>query len=87
MLEDSNATLLLTETNLMGKISFTKEIIDLKDASSYAKEKHNPAPTDTPNDLAYVIYTSGSTGPAKGVMIEHHNLVNFSCWHADWTLK
>lgn len=84
MLEDSNATLLLTETNLIDKISFAKKVIDLQDENNYAKEKHNPVPINTPIDLAYVIYTSGSTGPAKGVMIEHHNLVNFSCWHADY---
>ncbi|MFS4449722.1 amino acid adenylation domain-containing protein, partial [Maribacter sp. 2307UL18-2] len=32
------------------------------------------------NDLAYVIYTSGSTGHPKGVMIEHHSVVNRLLW-------
>ncbi|MCU6502642.1 amino acid adenylation domain-containing protein, partial [Rugamonas sp. A1-17] len=31
-------------------------------------------------DLAYIIYTSGSTGMPKGVMIEHHALVNRLQW-------
>ena len=30
-----------------------------------------------PESLAYVIYTSGSTGMAKGVMVEHRQLVNY----------
>lgn len=34
----------------------------------------------TPVDLAYVIYTSGSTGMPKGVMIEHHSVVNRLIW-------
>ena len=33
-----------------------------------------------PNDLAYIIYTSGSTGNPKGVMIEHHSLINRLNW-------
>ncbi len=37
----------------------------------------NPqVPALTPRHLAYVIYTSGSTGIPKGVMVEHHGLVN-----------
>ncbi|RKS87567.1 non-ribosomal peptide synthase protein (TIGR01720 family)/amino acid adenylation domain-containing protein [Orbus hercynius] len=30
----------------------------------------------TANDLAYIIYTSGTTGRPKGVMIEHHCVIN-----------
>ncbi|WP_392564159.1 amino acid adenylation domain-containing protein [Orbus wheelerorum] len=30
----------------------------------------------TANDLAYIIYTSGTTGKPKGVMIEHHSVIN-----------
>ncbi|MBW8687177.1 non-ribosomal peptide synthetase [Chitinophaga rhizophila] len=40
----------------------------------------NPEKINTPASLAYVIYTSGSTGNPKGVMIEHHSLVNRLVW-------
>nr|CAA38631.1 delta-(L-alpha-aminoadiphyl)-L-cysteinyl-D-valinesynthetase (ACV synthetase) [Aspergillus nidulans] len=36
----------------------------------------NPAPSSTSTDLAYIIYTSGTTGKPKGVMVEHHGVVN-----------
>jgi len=40
-------------------------------------DNENNLNRDIPADsLAYCIYTSGSTGNPKGVMIEHHNLVN-----------
>ncbi|GAB0105333.1 hypothetical protein JMUB6875_43110 [Nocardia sp. JMUB6875] len=32
------------------------------------------------DDLAYVIYTSGSTGNPKGVMVEHHSVINRLAW-------
>ena len=30
---------------------------------------------------AYIIFTSGTTGKPKGVMIEHHSLLNIILWH------
>ncbi|MGN6316590.1 amino acid adenylation domain-containing protein, partial [Trinickia sp.] len=40
-------------------------------------------PRAEPNHLAYVIYTSGSTGQPKGVMNEHHAVVNRLRWMRD----
>ncbi|MNH77752.1 Linear gramicidin synthase subunit D [compost metagenome] len=36
-----------------------------------------------PDDLAYIIYTSGTTGRPKGVMIEHHSLINLAQGQSD----
>ena len=41
-----------------------------------------------PHDLVYMTYTSGSTGQAKGVMVEHHSLVNqYLAWEKDYALS
>ncbi len=39
------------------------------------------------SDMAYMIYTSGSTGRSKGVMITHHNLMNYLCWAKEQYIK
>jgi amino acid adenylation domain-containing protein len=44
--------------------------------------KVNPSSPAQPSDLAYVIYTSGTTGEPKGVMVEHHSLVNHATFFA-----
>ena len=63
MLEDSEASIVLTEDTV--KIAI----------SEYQNAKQiNFAET---NNLAYMIYTSGSTGKPKGVMISHRAMLNF----------
>ena len=43
--------------------------------------------TDLPVPLTWhrfiVLYTSGTMGKPKGVMLEHHSLVNYCLWYAD----
>jgi amino acid adenylation domain-containing protein len=64
MLSDSNCKLVISNADLE-KFRNKEE--------SYPVS--NPRITSTPESLAYVMYTSGSTGGAKGVLIDHRNIV------------
>ncbi|WP_244903151.1 non-ribosomal peptide synthetase, partial [Xenorhabdus innexi] len=84
ILSDCAPKLLLSQQHLYDRLSTDTPVWMLDDDSHtecMAQQPiHNPAPQQlglTPNHLAYIIYTSGSTGQPKGVMIEHHNVVNF----------
>ncbi|WP_141697464.1 AMP-binding protein, partial [Paenibacillus polymyxa] len=92
MLEDSGATVLLTQTGLQERAQVwldesktTSEsvanlrlhtVLALDDESLYTGNTTDIEHINEPQDLAYVIYTSGTTGRPKGVMIEHRSLVN-----------
>jgi amino acid adenylation domain-containing protein/non-ribosomal peptide synthase protein (TIGR01720 family) len=72
----SRGTFLQTLNNVHGE----KIDLDLEMATiiAYAMQPLDHKPSG--EDLAYVIYTSGSSGRPKGVMIEHHSLVNRLLW-------
>ncbi|WP_157261699.1 non-ribosomal peptide synthetase, partial [Paenibacillus sp. A3] len=85
MLEDSGATVLLTQTHLQDQAQAwlaedsalqSVRCLCLDDEQSYGGDGANGPDASEPHDLAYVIYTSGTTGRPKGVMIEHRSLVN-----------
>ncbi|SHL03865.1 non-ribosomal peptide synthetase [Flavobacterium chilense] len=68
------------------KDSASKVIIDEQLLEKFRKvqndySKLNVEKINSATDLAYVIYTSGTTGHPKGVMVEHHNLINLCYWH------
>lgn len=77
MLEDSEASVLLTDAALVTRLPNVKIPVVL------GKEGHliddgtadNPERSAGPEDLAYVMYTSGSTGRPKGVAIPHRGIV------------
>ncbi|MDU0072246.1 MULTISPECIES: non-ribosomal peptide synthetase [Bacillus] len=86
ILEDSGAELLLTQTGTAVPDGFCGETI-LLDAvlagEVTSEDEVNPQSEAKPDNLAYLIYTSGTTGRPKGVMVEHHSLVNLCYWHND----
>jgi amino acid adenylation domain-containing protein len=83
MLEDGQASVLLTERELLpGLPAHNARTVLLDDdapaiAACMAERPRVPVRGE---QLAYLIYTSGSTGRPKGVMIEQRNCVTFLRW-------
>ena len=82
MLEDSAASILLTQKHLKERVAYQGEIIDIEDSAIYQGEGENLVNVSKPCDLGYIIYTSGSTGKPKGVMIEHRGIANLKTFFA-----
>lgn len=80
MLQDSGVNILLTNVSVSGSWGSEREIIFINNDILYQGFGENLVNLSKPNDLAYIIYTSGSTGEPKGVMIEHHSVLNLSNW-------
>jgi amino acid adenylation domain-containing protein len=86
MLADSRANLLLTQEKFLDKAAGVGgaagqvTVINLEEPDLYGHNLSNLEHVNSPADPAYVIYTSGSTGLPKGVIIEHHSLVNRLNW-------
>ena len=83
MLEDSRASVLLTQERLLETLPrHTARIICLdRDWDKISRESDgNCIGGAEANSLAYVIYTSGSTGKPKGIGIEHHSTMTLLNW-------
>ncbi|HYC27566.1 MAG TPA: amino acid adenylation domain-containing protein, partial [Chitinophagaceae bacterium] len=89
MLKDINASVVITSSTCMDRLSAMENLIPVLIDSHWPLISKEPARntrvTSTPSQLAYVIYTSGTTGRPKGVMIEHGSLFNASlAWRKDY---
>jgi bacitracin synthase 1 len=80
MLENSDASSLITQKHMKNRVDFSGKIYAIDDTYSYMEESGDLEPISTVNNIAYVIYTSGSTGKPKGVKVEHRSLVNYITW-------
>ena len=91
MLSDAQVEVLLTQASLLSSLPpHRANVICLERdwPSIQSSATNNPDIEVTPKNLAYVIYTSGSTGKAKGVLVEHGNVVNaFAAWEAAYQLQ
>lgn len=71
MLADTEACVLMTERQFVGRLPEHNAVI-LLDAEDESSDEECASPAaPTASDLAYVMYTSGSTGRPKGVCIPH----------------
>jgi amino acid adenylation domain-containing protein len=83
ILEDSRASVVLTERRLAGDLPEVGARVVCLDAGDPPADDHRDTDLDrdVPADaLAYVIYTSGSTGRPKGVMVPHRGICNTLRW-------
>ncbi|MGY2331955.1 AMP-binding protein, partial [Pseudomonas sp. SDT2931_S440] len=79
MLKDSQARVLLTQSDVLAAVEVTASIEVLL-AETQDTDDQDPAVVVSANNLAYVIYTSGSTGLPKGVAITHRNVAALTQW-------
>ncbi len=84
MLEDSAATVLLTQQRLVDHLPVNQAQVVCLDSDwstiVQASQGHCSSGVQSHN-LAYMIYTSGSTGKPKGVLMTHKGLLNLIFWH------
>ncbi|TPG89204.1 amino acid adenylation domain-containing protein [Brevibacillus laterosporus] len=80
LLKDSGTSMLLLSQSLKERVEFSGTALSLDAQELCEGDGSNLEPVPFSGNLAYIIYTSGSTGNPKGVMVEHHSVVNRILW-------
>lgn len=83
MLQDAQATVLVTQHSLLSRMSeydLTPICVDGDLTAPGSREPQSLSDSVTRSHLAYVLFTSGSTGRPKGVAVEHRSAVAFIQW-------
>ncbi|KZN30564.1 hypothetical protein N480_06285 [Pseudoalteromonas luteoviolacea S2607] len=80
ILADTQIKYLLSNTSVIEQVSLPDALnvvlIDKQQFDNYSTSNLIASTEHHSHSLAYIIYTSGSTGVPKGVMVEHHGVVN-----------
>jgi len=82
IINDATPKVIITSKDIAGTFCETSSKILLVEDLCHLHNSNidNPVTSVKSNNLAYIIYTSGTTGNPKGVMIEHHSVMNRIGW-------
>jgi amino acid adenylation domain-containing protein/non-ribosomal peptide synthase protein (TIGR01720 family) len=86
MLSDSDASLLLTRSELSSLLAATpcpRILLDAEALALGSESTANPGVNISPTNLAYIIYTSGTTGKPKGVAVTHAGIEGLAVEQAE----